>query len=110
MSKEPGAPESDADTTGGGDLYADALPDSLSAAEVEALRALAVEHVDAGGGLADAELKVFDYLSEKTRLMYAQKKAVKPENYFAWLRKAVAEDLHLTLNQQKIILQGRNTC
>ena len=89
---EDDAPESDADTTGGGDLYADALPDSLSAAEVEALRALAVEHVDAGGGLADAELKVFDYLSEKTRLMYAQKKAVKPENYFAWLRKAVAED------------------
>lgn len=89
---EDDAPEFDADTTGGGDLYADALPDSLSAAEVEALRALAVEHVDAGGGLADAELKVFDYLSEKTRLMYAQKKAVKPENYFAWLRKAVAED------------------
>ena len=89
---EDDAPESDADTTGGGDLYADALPDSLSAAEVEALRALAVEHVDAGGGLADAELKVFDYLSEKTRLMYAQKKAVKQENYFAWLRKAVAED------------------
>lgn len=89
---EDEAPEFDADTTGGGDLYADALPDSLSAAEVEALRALAVEHVDAGGGLADAELKVFDYLSEKTRLMYAQKKAVKPENYFAWLRKAVAED------------------
>ena len=89
---EDDAPEFDADTTGGGDLYADALPDSLSAAEVEALRALAVEHVDAGGGLADAELKVFDYLSEKTRLMYAQKKAVKQENYFAWLRKAVAED------------------
>lgn len=89
---EDEAPEFDADTTGGGDLYADALPDSLSAAEVEALRALAVEHVDAGGGLADAELKVFDYLSEKTRLMYAQKKAVKQENYFAWLRKAVAED------------------
>ena len=89
---EDDAPESDADTTGGGDLYADALPDSLSAAEVEAPRALAVEHVDAGGGLADAELKVFDYLSEKTRLMYAQKKAVKQENYFAWLRKAVAED------------------
>ena len=89
---EDDAPEFDADTTGGGDLYADALPDSLSAAEVEALRALAVEHVDAGGGLADAELKVFDYLIEKTRLMYAQKKAVKQENYFAWLRKAVAED------------------
>lgn len=89
---EDDAPEFDADTTGGGDLYADALPDSLSAAEVEALRALAVEHVDAGGGLADAELKVFDYLSEKTRLMYAQKRAVKQENYFAWLRKAVAED------------------
>ena len=89
---EDDAPEFDADTTGGGDLYVDALPDSLSAAEVEALRALAVEHVDAGGGLADAELKVFDYLSEKTRLMHAQKKAVKQENYFAWLRKAVAED------------------
>ena len=89
---EDDAPECDADTTGGGELYAGALPDSPSAAEVEALRALAVEHIDAGGGLADAELKVYDYLSDKTRLMYAQKKAVKPENYFAWLRKAVAED------------------
>jgi hypothetical protein len=86
------APAEDEGTAPASDLFADALPANLSAAEVEALRGLAVDKVDTSNGRADAELKIYDYLSEKTRLLYAQKKPVKPENYFAWLRKAVDGD------------------
>lgn len=89
------AVEAGADTDGSGvdvEFYAEALPEGLSPAEVEALWALAVEHIGEYSNHYDAELEVFHYLQKKTKLMQAQKKAVKPENYFAWLRKAVAED------------------
>lgn len=84
-----------ADSSGSGidvEFYAEALPEGLSPAEVEALQALAVEHIGEYDNHYGAELETFHYLQKKTKLMQAQKKAVKPENYFAWLRKAVAED------------------
>lgn len=89
------AMEAGADTDGSGidvEFYAEALPEGLSPAEVEALWALAVEHIGEYDNRFDAELEIYNYLQKKTKLMQAQKKAVKPENYFAWLRKAVAED------------------
>ena len=89
------AVEAGADSSGSGidvEFYAEALPEGLSPAEVEALQALAVEHIEEYDNRFDAELEIYKYLQKKTKLMQAQKKAVKPENYFAWLRKAVAED------------------
>ena len=72
--------------------YAEALPSNLSSAEVEVLRGLAVNHIDQTCGLPEIELRTYDYLMEKTRLLYAQKKTVPERNYFAWLRKAVDGD------------------
>ena len=72
--------------------YTEALPSNLSSAEVEVLRGLAVSHIDQTCGLPEIELRTYDYLMEKTRLLYAQKKAVPERNYFAWLRKAVDGD------------------
>lgn len=89
------AVEGGADSSGSGidiEFYAEALPEELKPAEVEALQALAVEHIGEYDSHYGAELEIFDYLQKKTKLMQAQKKAVKPENYFSWLRKAVAED------------------
>lgn len=73
-------------------FYAAALPGDLTPEEVEVLRSLAVKHVDTENGLADAELKTYDYLEGKTKLLYAQRNPVKPQNYFAWLKRAVTED------------------
>lgn len=89
------AVEAGANSSGSGidiEFYAEALPEELKPAEVEALQALAVEHIGEYDSHYGAELEIFDYLQKKTKLMQAQKKAVKPENYFSWLRKAVAED------------------
>ena len=72
--------------------FADALPSGLSAAEVEALRTLAAKNIDLAGTMAGNELQIYDYLHEKTKLLYAQKRPVSPDNYFSWLKKAVAED------------------
>lgn len=73
-------------------LYADALPPGMTKEQIDALRILAWEHIGGYSDRHDAELKIFSYLQNKTRLMMAQKKAVKPENYFGWLRKAVDRD------------------
>lgn len=72
--------------------YSEALPSNLSSEEVEVLRGLAVSHIDKNCGLPEIELHTYDYLMEKTRLLYAQKKKVPERNYFAWLRKAVDRD------------------
>ncbi len=72
--------------------FADALPSGLSAAEVEALRTLAAKNIDLAGTMAGNELQIYDYLQEKTKMLYAQKRPVAPENYFSWLRKAVSEN------------------
>lgn len=72
--------------------YTEALPPNLSSSEVEVLRGLAVSHIDQTCSLPETELRTYDYLMEKTRLLYAQKKKVPERNYFAWLRKAVDGD------------------
>ena len=72
--------------------YSEALPSNLNSEEVEVLRGLAVSHIDTNCGLPEIELRTYEYLMEKTRLLYAQKKKVPERNYFAWLRKAVDGD------------------
>jgi plasmid replication initiation protein len=73
------------------DLFADALPSNLSAAEVEALRGLAVTALERLRGLANVDVTaVYDYLIEKTRLMYASNEPVR--NQFRWLKSAIIKD------------------
>lgn len=72
-------------------IYAEALPPEFTPEEVEALRALAVDHVPFElDGPLPMECKVADYLQHKVNLMNAQRHPVKDK--FAWLRRAVAED------------------
>lgn len=70
--------------------FSEALPAGMTSEEVEVLRSLALEKIGFMGGLAENELRLYDYLNEKTKLMKAQRKPV--ENQFSWLRKAVSED------------------
>ena len=74
------------------ELYAEALPEGMTPGEVDALQMEARKHIDTPENRFDADIKVYDYLQDKTKLMMAQRAAVKPENRFAWLKKAVAED------------------
>lgn len=73
-------------------LYAEALPEGMTPGEVDALQMEARKHIDTPENRFDADIKVFHYLQDKTKLMMAQRAAVKPGNRFAWLKKAVAED------------------
>ena len=74
-------------------IYAEALPSGFTEEEVELLRSLAVNHVPYDpSDVLPYECRVADYLSEKVKLMKVQKKKVKDENQFAWLRRAVDED------------------
>ena len=71
-------------------FFADALPSGFSREQVELLRALALEHKpsDVGYGPA-ADLWLYNYLDQKTKLMKATPNVLNP---FGWLRKAVTED------------------
>ena len=71
-------------------FFADALPSGFSKEQVELLRTLALEHkpADVGYGPA-ADLWLYNYLDQKTKLMRATPNVMSP---FAWLRKAVMED------------------
>ena len=70
--------------------FSEALPAGMTSEEVEVLRSLALEKIGFIGGFAESELRLYDYLNEKAKLMKAQRKPV--ENQFSWLRKAVSED------------------
>lgn len=74
------------------ELYAEALPEGMTPGEVDALQMEARKHIDTPENRFDADIKIYEYLQDKTKLMMAQRAAVKPENRFAWLKKAVAED------------------
>lgn len=73
-------------------LFIDALPETLSLNEVDALQTLAREHIKMTDDSGQFELDVFRYLQQKTKLLKAQKKIVDSKNYFSWLKKAVIED------------------
>lgn len=73
-------------------LFIDALPETLTLNEVDALQTLAREHIKTTDDAAQFELDVFRYLQQKTKLLKAQKKIVDSKNYFSWLKKAVIED------------------
>lgn len=64
-------------------IYADVLPESLTADQVEALRTLAVKKVYwIPDGLHPRECAIADYLREKVVLMYAHNRDIKyPFNY-----------------------------
>lgn len=74
------------------ELYAEALPEGMTPGEVDALQNEARKHINGPQNRFEADIMIFDYLQAKTKLMNAQRTAVKPENRFAWLKKAVAED------------------
>ncbi|MBE5851250.1 MAG: RepB family plasmid replication initiator protein [Lachnospiraceae bacterium] len=72
------------------ELYAEALPEGMTAGEVDALQNLARKHIEGAANRFEADIMIFDYLQSKTKLMNAQHPEVK--NRFAWLKKAIAED------------------
>ena len=73
------------------ELYAEALPEGMTPGEVDALQMLARPHIEAENRF-EADLRIYEYLQGKTKLMNAQRRKVKPENRFSWLKKAIAED------------------
>lgn len=74
-------------------LYADVLPEHFTIDEVIALRDIALDHVPYEPlHPLPKECRAADYLRHKVNLMKVQKKPVRKEGMFNWLRKAAEED------------------
>ena len=74
-------------------LFAEALPEGLSRDQVQFLKDEALKKLP-GEGLSQHEkdLRVYEYLWQKTKKMRAQRKPVHPNAYFSWLSGAIDGD------------------
>ena len=81
-----------AETIDAAAVYRAELPEHLTDEEVDFLVELAKKHVPFDMNFMAPELATASVLREKVLLMKAQKKPVKQQNQFSWLRRAIAED------------------
>lgn len=74
-------------------LFAEALPEGLSRDQVQFLRDEAFKKIsDEKMPQEDKDLRVYEYLLQKTKKMRAQNKPVHPKAYFSWLAGAIEGD------------------